>query len=74
MSKPKTSDEAKATLRDRASNSQKVKSDPLARFKKSLLSSRALQSTKLAVGVEGIDLYVEDVEGDWLESWDDNEE
>lgn len=50
------------------------KPDFLARFKKALLSSRALQETKLAVGVKGIDRYVEDVEGDWLETWDDNQE
>lgn len=57
---------------DGASN-KKVKPDPLARFKKSLDASRALQETKLAEGVEGINRYVEDVEGDWLETWSDEE-
>ncbi|VEP14178.1 conserved hypothetical protein [Hyella patelloides LEGE 07179] len=53
--------------------SQEAKPDPLARFRKSLNASRALQDTKLAEGVKGIDRYVEDVEGDWLENWDDEE-
>ncbi len=56
------------------STNQYVKPDPLARFRKSLDASRALQETKLAVGVKGISRYVEDVEGDWLEAWDDSEE
>lgn len=66
MLKPKTS--------DGASTNQEVKSDLLARFKKSRDASRALQETKLAEGVEGIHRYVEDVEGDWLENWSDDEE
>ena len=65
MLKPKTSDRNKR---------EEVKQDLLARFKKSRDASRVLQKTKLKEGVEGIDRYVEDVEGDWLENWDDNEE
>lgn len=52
---------------------REVKSDPLARFRNSLKASRALQNIKLAEGVKGIERYVEDVEGDWLENWDDEE-
>lgn len=59
---------------ERASTNKEVKPDPLARFRKSLDASRALQEIKLAEGVKGINNYVEDVEGDWLETWDDNEE
>lgn len=59
---------------DRASTNKEVKPDPLARFKKSRDASRALQETKLAEGVQGINRYVEDVEGDWLENWSDNKE
>jgi hypothetical protein len=55
---------------NQASTNKKEKPDPLARFKKSLNASRALQETKLAEGVQGIDRYVEDVKGDWLENWD----
>ena len=65
MLKPKTSDRNKR---------EEVKQDLLTRFKKSRDASRALQKTKLKEGVEGIDRYVEDVEGDWLENWDDSEE
>ena len=65
MSKPKTSDRNKR---------EEVKQDLLAKFKKSRDASRALQKTKLKEGVEGIDRYVEDVKGDWLKNWDDNEE
>jgi TPP-dependent pyruvate/acetoin dehydrogenase alpha subunit len=59
---------------DQASTKKEEKPDPLARFKKSLNASRALQETKLAEGVQGINQYVEDVEGDWLEKWDAPEE
>ena len=38
------------------------------------VGDRALQQTKLKEGVEGIARYVEDVEEDWLENWNDNEE
>jgi hypothetical protein len=47
--------------------SQQQKKDKLARFRRSLSTSRALQETKLAVREEGIEEYVKDVEGDWLD-------
>lgn len=50
------------------------KPDSLARFKKSRDASCAEKKTKLAEGVQGINGYVEDVEGDWLEKWSDDEE
>ena len=56
-----------------ASTNKQLKPDPQARFQESLDASRALQNTKLAEGVKGIDCYVENVEGDWLENWDDEE-
>lgn len=46
--------------------------DKLARFRRSLKATRDLQGIKLALGVKGIDFYVEDVEGDWLEQWDES--
>jgi len=46
--------------------------DQLARFRRSLKASRDLQDIKLALGVKGIDFYVKDVEGDWLEQWDES--
>jgi hypothetical protein len=39
----------------------------------SLRASRKLQEDRLAHGSKHVDLYVDDVEGDWLENWDDNE-
>ena len=57
-----------------ASTNKQLKPDPQARFKESLNASRALQDTKLAEGVKGIDRHVEDVDGDWLENWDDDDE
>ena len=45
----------------------------LARLRKNLQDIHALQETLLSDGVDGIEKYVEDVEGDWLENWDDEE-
>ena len=53
---------------------KKPESIRLARLRKKIKDIHALQETKLAVGVKGISRYVEDVEGDWLETWDDEEE
>lgn len=50
---------------------EKQNQDKLARFRRSLKATRDLQDIKLAIGVKGIDSYVKDVEGDWLERWDE---
>jgi hypothetical protein len=47
--------------------------DKLARFRRSLKTTRELQEAKLTSGVRGIDAFVEDVEGDWLETWGEEE-
>jgi hypothetical protein len=52
---------------------KKSESDRLARLRQKIKDIQALQETKLAQGVDGIEQYVEDVEGDWLENWDDEE-
>jgi hypothetical protein len=39
-----------------------------------LRASRKFQKDKLTHGLSRIDLYVEDVEGDWLENWNDETE
>ena len=62
----------KTSIKD-TSISQKPESARLARLRKTLKDIHALQETKLAEGVKGIDKYVEDVDGDWLENWDDEE-
>ena len=51
-----------------SSISQKPESPRLIRLRKNLKFSRALQETKLAEAVKGIEQYIEDVEGDWLEN------
>ena len=52
----------------------KLESPSLTRLRKKIKDIHALQQTKLTDGVDGIDLYVEDAEGDWLENWKDDEE
>ena len=52
---------------------KKPESDRLAKLRNRIKNIHALQETKLAEGVDGIEKYVEDVEGDWLENWDDGE-
>lgn len=53
---------------------KKPESARLARLRKKIKDIHALQETLLTDGVDGIEKYVEDVEGDWLENWDDNQE
>lgn len=36
--------------------------------------AQKLQDNRIAFGLDHVNLYVEDVEGDWLETWDDDEE
>lgn len=52
---------------------KKPESSRLARLRDKIKDIHALQETKLTEGVDGIEKYVEDAEGDWLEHWDDNE-
>lgn len=52
---------------------KKPESARLARLRNKIKDIHALQETKLTDGVDGIERYVEDAEGDWLENWDDNE-
>ena len=43
------------------------------RCRQKLQEIHELQETLLCDGVDGIEKYVEDVESDWLENWDDEE-
>jgi Protein of unknown function (DUF1822) len=36
--------------------------------------AQKLQDDRIKFGLDHVNLYVEDVEGDWLETWDDDEE
>ena len=53
---------------------KKPESARLARLRNKIKDIHALQETKLTEGVEGINKYVDEIEGDWLENWDNNEE
>ncbi|NEQ35247.1 MAG: hypothetical protein F6K40_02560 [Okeania sp. SIO3I5] len=55
-----------------ATNPKNPPEEKLAEFTKLLESSRKLQADILNYGLEAADLYVEDIDGDWLENWDDN--
>ncbi|NEP77324.1 MAG: hypothetical protein F6K39_03540 [Okeania sp. SIO3B3] len=53
-------------------NQKKSPEEKLAEFTKLLESARKLQDNILNYGLDAADLYVEDIDGDWLENWDDN--
>lgn len=55
-----------------ATDKKKYSQEKLAEFTKLLESSRKLQADILNYGLDAANLYVEDVDGDWLENWDDN--
>ena len=38
-----------------------------------LKADRKYRQDKVDCGLERVDLYIEDIEGDWLEEWSDNE-
>jgi len=40
----------------------------------SLQAAQKLQNDRLTFGLDHVKLYVEDVEGDWLERWGEDEE
>lgn len=46
--------------------------EKLAEFTKLLDSARKLQDDILNYGLDAADIYVEDIDGDWLENWDDD--
>ncbi len=52
---------------------KKPESARLAKLRNRIKNIHALQETKLTEGVDGIEKYVEDVEGDWLENWNGGE-
>lgn len=42
-------------------------------FAEALATARQMQQNWLTYGVDFVNIYVEDVDGDWLETWDDDE-
>jgi hypothetical protein len=55
------------------SNNKPQPSSNLPSFAEALAASRQMQQDWLDHGVNFVDLYVEDVDGDWLEQWGENE-
>lgn len=43
-------------------------------FNQALLQARQMQDNWLQYGVNFVDLYVDDIEGDWLETWAEDEQ
>ena len=65
MSNRSDANQIKAEL-DRAILSQSKK---IARTLKMLTANRGHQQDKLTIGLDRVEWYVEDVEGDWLDNW-----
>ena len=55
------------------SNDKPQSSSKLPSFAEALAAARQMQQDWLEHGVDFVDLYVEDVDGDWLEEWSENE-
>jgi hypothetical protein len=53
---------------------QKALNSPRKRFSEALKLSRQLQSDGRRLGHDRVDLYYEDVEGDWLEHWQEEQD
>jgi predicted phage gp36 major capsid-like protein len=51
---------------------QAVMDSPRKRFSEALKASRQLQTDVRRVGHDRVDLYYENVEGDWLENWQED--
>ena len=55
------------------SNDKHQPSSNLPSFAEALAAARQMQQDWLEHGVDFVDLYVEDVDGDWLEEWSEDE-
>jgi hypothetical protein len=55
-----------------AAHQQTDLSSPRERFSDALKASRQLQSDGQRLGCDRVDLYYDDVEGDWLEIWQED--
>jgi len=52
---------------------QNYSHDDLGAFSEALEKSRKMQQDWLTHGLDFVNLYIEDIEGDWLDRWDDDE-
>ena len=48
---------------------ERAASEKLAEFRQALAAARKLQQDWITYGVESVDHYVEDIDGDWWETW-----
>jgi hypothetical protein len=56
------------------SKKQDSSQDKLDKFSEALAEARKMQHDWMTHGLDFVDLYVEDVDGDWLERWGEDEE
>jgi hypothetical protein len=56
------------------SEKQNSSQDKLGKFSEALAEARKMQHDWMTHGLDFVDLYVEDVDGDWLERWGEDEE
>jgi hypothetical protein len=56
------------------SEKQNSSQDKLEKFSEALAEARKMQHDWMTHGLDFVDLYVEDVDGDWLERWGEDEE
>jgi hypothetical protein len=55
------------------SEKQNSSQDKLEKFSEALAEARKMQHDWMTHGLDFVDLYVEDVDGDWLERWGEDE-
>jgi hypothetical protein len=46
-----------------------LKEQKVVRVQLALQRARSLRNTRRTIGVSGIKMHIEDVDGDWLENW-----
>lgn len=53
---------------------QNYNQDQLSKVLQAVEKAQKLQDDRIKFGLDHVNLYVEDVEGDWLQTWDDDED
>ncbi|GAA6620410.1 hypothetical protein [Scytonema sp. NUACC26] len=53
---------------------QNYNRDKLSKVLQAVEKAQKLQDDRIEFGLDHVNLYVDDVEGDWLETWDEDEE
>ncbi|KJH73097.1 hypothetical protein [Aliterella atlantica] len=52
---------------------KELRKQKIAKAKEALQRARALRESRKVFGVDGISQFVEDVDGDWLEKWSEDD-